>query len=675
MTMVYQHWRSERSESQIAYWVLDCADKKVNILNVEVLTELESLLDEVQADPPQGLIIKSGKTSGFCAGADVKEFTQLEGVRQAIEKLHYGQALFSRLESLPCPTVARIHGYCLGGGLELVLACDWRVAEDVPGCRLGLPEIRLGIHPGYGGSVRLPRLIGDMPALSMMLSGRIITARQARKLGLVDYAEPLRQLNTAAENLAVKLPERKQPRQNYWLTVPPLRAAAAVFLRKQVAKRVKERHYPAPYQLIDYWRHAPEERSACFEAEVQSVAKLFSTPTARNLVRAFLLRGHLKENGKGQATQFQHIHIVGAGVMGGDIAAWCALKGLRVTIQDENSEQLAAAVARADTLFKSQLKASHQITAACDRFIPDRRGLGVQCADLVIEAVSENLEIKRQVYADLEARMKPSAILATNTSSLLLEDLAQGLQGAKRFVGLHFFNPVAKMQLIEVVQAKGCDADVVSEAAAFVCAIGRLPLPVQSSPGFLVNRILLPYLLEAAAMVEEGIAPIVVDTAATDFGMPMGPIELADVVGLDICQSVAQTIAPITNFPIPDSLGERVIAGKLGKKTGEGYYRWKHGKPIKKQPSRIFKKSVSPDITDRLVMALLNEAVACFDEQIVASADLVDAGMIFGTGFAPFHGGPLHYLKTLGTSRAKVSLQRLASRYGERFAAHSGWER
>ncbi len=382
-------------------------------------------------------------------------------------------------------------------------------------------------------------------------------------------------------------------------------------------------------------------------AEKTSFARLMVTPTAQNLIRVFFLRDEMKKLA-GSGNKVAHVHVIGAGAMGGDIAAWCANEGMRVTLADMKAEPIAAAIKRAAELFGKIIRKPTEVRDALDRLVPDMGGEGVRNADLIIEAVPEKLELKQKVYAGLEPRMKPGAILATNTSSIPLQDLRTTLQRPERLLGLHFFNPVSRLQLVEVVSHDGTDPGLLKEAMAFVGAIDRLPLPVKSSPGFLVNRALTPYMLEAMVMLDERIEQRLIDQAAEKFGMPMGPIELADQVGLDICLDVGDMLR--SKFgdqlpPTPAWLREKVAKGELGRKTGKGFYTWKDGK-AEKAPMPETGPRVTDEMIDRLVLPMSNVCVACLREGIVDNADVVDGAMIFGTGYAPFRGGPLNYART-----------------------------
>ena len=677
-----KNWRIEMADD-LCRLTLDKPGSSQNVLSAEVIEELDTALAEIEQSAPAAVLLCSAKQRGFIAGADVSEFSAIESVPQAAEMLARAHAVINRLESLPMPTVALINGHCLGGGLELALACDYRVVCDDPSIRLGLPEVMLGIHPGFGGSVRLIESVGVIAAMDLMLSGRSIAPATARRMGLVNFAVPLRQLErTARYVLAQKTPQpriyRRIARSKVWnklLASALARAVLAMVLRKKVAAKTNPTHYPAPFQLINLWRKHGGNRNDMLQAEQASVAQLITTPTARNLVRVFFLREQMKKIGGNKNNQpFERVHVIGAGVMGGDIAAWCALRGLNATVHDQNPKALASATRRAHQLFQRKLKSPRLVQRAMDRFQPDRDGDGARRADIIIEAIVEQADAKIAVFSEVLKIARPDALLATNTSSIPLETLSDSLSNtqnaAERLVGLHFFNPVAKMQLVEVIKGEKTHANSVERAATFAGRIGRLPVPVKSCPGFLVNRILMPYLLEAVELVREGVAGTVIDREAMKFGMPMGPVALADTVGLDICLHVAQNLSAQHGFDVPEVLRQKVEDGKLGKKSGEGFYRWLDGKPQKIAGSNA---RVQASIQNRLVFRYLNEAVACLHEGIVAHADQLDAGLIFGTGFAPFRGGPIHYLVDQGQEQLLRKLGTLHEQYGERFKPAAGW--
>lgn len=653
-----RHWRIEQDEDGIIWLHFNQADSSANVLTVEALDELDQQLSEIEQTSPAGVVFCSDKPSGFIAGADVKAFSRITETEEAREQILQAHAIFDRIERLKCPTVALIHGFCLGGGTELALACRYRVSRNDPGTRIGLPEVRLGIFPGFGGTVRSTRLIGHLPALNIMLSGRALSGSAARRLGLVDMSVPERQLKAAARHLLSTQPKAHRPT---WLQQLPgnglLRPLVGHFLKKQVAKQANPAHYPAPYALIRHWTKHANHPKAMYRSEAAEVAKLISSDTAQNLIRIFLLQDQLKAQGRKSDFKATHVHVIGGGIMGGDIAAWCALQGMRVTLQDRAPEFLSQAMGRAHSLFKKKLKKPLLVRDALDRLMPDCEATGVPKADVVIEAIFENTEAKQQLYAQLEPQLKKGALLCTNTSSIPLEVLNSTLKNPARLVGLHFFNPVAKMQLVEIVSAANTDPNAAQQAAAFAKQIGRLPLPVKSSPGFLVNRILMPYLLEAIVLLDSGTSAPAIDKAATDFGMPMGPIELADTVGLDICLAVADKLAESLPVNVPERLRSMVSEGKLGRKSGQGFYLYSKGKAQKAAVTEP--ANVLPGLADRMIMRMLNEAVACLREGIVSDADLLDAGIVFGTGFAPFRGGPIHYVKSEGKEKMQPRIQAL----------------
>ncbi|NDP41425.1 MAG: crotonase [Aromatoleum sp.] len=632
-----QNWTITRETAGLARLTFDKAGATTNTLSAAVLAEFNEALDILDREPPAGLIIASGKANGFIAGADVTEFSQVRSEADAIALVKRGWDAFERLAAVRYPTLALVRGFCLGGGLELALACRYRVVVDEPGTRLGLPEVMLGIVPGWGGMRRLPRLTGAPAALDLLLSGKTIDARKAKKLGIADECVPMRIMDNTARGMLQALPPPRALGFAQSLTLNPLlRPFIAALARKQVAKRARREHYPAPYAILDLWVKHDGNALAAAPADPESIPSLLKTPTAANLIRVFGLQERLKSLGKEGDFKAAHVHVVGAGTMGGDIAAWCALRGLTVTLQDQDAERLAPAMGRAAKLFAERLKDPRRARDATDRLIPDVAGAGAARADVIIEAIFENLDAKRSLFAALEAKANPSAILATNTSSIPLEDIATAMKEPARLVGLHFFNPVPRMMLVEVVVGKQTAAAWVPQACAFVRQIDKLPLPVKSAPGFLVNRVLAPYLMAAMRCVDEGLSPETVDEAALAFGMPMGPIDLADTVGLDICIAVGKMLTP--DATPPKRLLELVAAGHLGRKTKRGFYDYRTGRPAK-QPAG----AVPAGLTDRLIAPFVAEAQAALSDGIATDGDLVDAGAIFGTGFAPFRGGPLHY--------------------------------
>jgi 3-hydroxyacyl-CoA dehydrogenase / enoyl-CoA hydratase / 3-hydroxybutyryl-CoA epimerase len=667
-----RNWFLERDAEGVAWLTLDKPGTSANVLSGSVLVELDGLLGALEKEPPRALVVLSAKKSGFIAGADIREFTGIADADSGYLLIHRGQQVLNRLAALPCPSVAALHGFALGGGLELALACRYRVAVGDERLALGLPEVQLGIHPGFGGTVRSVQVAGVRAAMELMLTGKPVRADQALRLGLVDALTSEAELRGAARTLVLKgPPPRRAPLAERLLGLPPLRPLVRRSLIAQVARRAPRDHYPAPYAIIELWARYGARGAAAYEAEARSIAQLFTTASSRNLVRVFLLQDRLKSAGGKSPMEIRHVHVVGAGVMGGDIAAWSALRGFTVTLQDRASEYIEPAIKRAADLFDKRVRDPAKNAATRERLRADVAGDGVAQADVVIEAIFENLEAKRELYARLEPRMKPGALLATNTSSIMLEPLADRLARPERLVGLHFFNPVAQMPLIEIVHADDTETSAVQAATAFARRLDKLPVPCRSAPGFMVNRVLTPYLNEAMYAAEEGVPLATIDRTAVRFGMPMGPIELADVVGLDVAAHVGEIIARELGRPAPQlpRLAALLAAKKLGKKSGEGFYLWQEGKAVKSGGGG----RAPEDLEDRLILVLVNECVACLRERVVEDADLADAAVIFGTGFAPFRGGPLSFARARGVAAIVARLEELAARHGPRFKPDAGW--
>lgn len=666
----YQHWSLNLDADNILWLMFDRKDSSTNSLNEATVRELDEILNSLSNSQAKALVIRSAKKSGFIVGADISQFKTLKTAEEATQLIRQGQAVFDKLAALPMTTIAMIEGFCLGGGLELALACRYRLAEDSTKTKLGLPEVKLGIHPGWGGTVRLPELVGPLKAMDIILTGRNLSAKTAKKLGVVDEALPKRVLEKAVREYAKRKERTKSTFSiNPLLETLPARLALGKVFKGQLNQKISEKHYPAPYRVVDNWVKYGTQHSAAFNQEAISIGQLLVSDTARNLVRVFFLQDELKNLAKVTDFKPKHVHVIGAGVMGGDIAAWCALRGMSVTLQDQAPKLIGNAIKRANELGTKILKEKYLVEAMLDRLQPDLQGKGIAKADVIIEAITEKLAAKQGLFSMLEKNARKEAILATNTSTIPLEEIGSVLQEPHRLVGIHFFNPVSKMPLVEVVHAANTHQEVVNKAMAFVKAIDKLPLPVKSAPGFLVNRILLPYMLEAVTLLEEGISGPAIDQAAVDFGMPMGPIELADTVGLDICLAALQELAPVIGAKVPVKLQEFVTRGDLGRKTGKGFYTYKNGKAIK---AKVANKAPE-DVTNRLVLRLLNEAVACLREGVVANADLLDAGCIFGFGFPPFRGGPMHYIQSQSQTNVIDLLQTFKARYGERFSPDQGW--
>ncbi len=650
----FDHWQMDLDAQNILWLSCDRAGESSNSLSEAVIAELGEIVAQAQTLTLAGLVIQSAKPASFILGADIREFDAFEDAAQVSAKIRQGHEVFSALENLKCHKVAAIHGFALGGGLELALCCDYICALNVPETRVGFPEVKLGIFPGLGGTTRLTERVGGMQGMQLMLTGRMLKAPAARSLGVIDeLVDEYSSLQWVARRAVLK---KRKPRKLAMAARlsnhQPARAGLAKVLRSKTAEKANPAHYPAPFAMINLWAEHRDNRRRMFEGEATQVGELMVGDTARNLRRIFFLSERMKGLGRAEDFKVKRVHVVGAGVMGGDIATWCVLQGFEVTLQDRELKYITPAIDRARKLFKKRLKKKAATSAAMARLIPDVEGRGVARADVVIEAIFENAEAKRALYAAIEPAMSEHAILATNTSALLLEDLARDLADPSRLIGLHFFNPVAKMPLVEVVHAENTDEMWVTRGCAFCAQINRFPLPTKSTPGFLVNRVLAPYLMEAFTLMLEGIDMHTIDASAIHFGMPMGPIELADVVGLDVCMNVAQTLAKGDVEAQRALLQAKLDAGDLGKKTGKGFYNWDKGRPDKRTID--VNSPYGDKLAQRLILPFLEECKAASAEGIVADDALLDAGIIFGTGFAPFRGGPMQYLKDTHSTKESV---------------------
>lgn len=646
----YQHWRLEHDLDGIAWLYIDRSDEKVNSLSSAVLGELDEIIGELESQSPTGLVLMSGKPKQFIVGADVREFdatTDTAVLQGGIRRVH---GLFERIEKLPFPTVVAIEGYCLGGGLELSLCFDWRIALDADHTRIGFPEVNLGIYPGYGGSGRSISAIGGLKAMEIMLTGRMLRARAARGLGLVDQTVSVHgSLRWAARRAVLRKRKHKLKGLTAKMsTFGPARKFLAGQMRKQTRRKARPEHYPAPYRLIDEFEAHGDSQHRMIRAEAENIPELLVGETSPNLRRVFRLMELLKAQGKRSRFKAKRVHVIGAGVMGGDIAAWCALRGLEVTLQDREMKYIEPALKRAAGLFKKKLRKAPAIAAAKTRLRADVNGEGVARADVIIEAIYENREAKRSLLEGLKDKLQDHAIIATNTSAIPLNELSDVLDDPSRLIGLHFFNPVPKMPLVEVVYDPKSDPERVNDGCSFTSQIGKYALPVTSTPGFLVNRVLVPYMYKAMVLHRDGIPKEALDKAAVQFGMPMGPVELVDTVGLDVGLGVIDTLMGDAAGEDRKVLEGMVQSGKLGKKSGEGFYKWEKGKPVK--DSDAHQGHDLKSLAEQLIQPYLDECNACLRDQVVENADLLDAGMIFGTGFAPFRGGPMHYQASQGSA-------------------------
>jgi len=663
-------WTLETDKQDIA-WLGLRGPGSTNVLSSSVMTELGVVIDALYKAPPAGLVIYSHKESGFIAGADVNEFPLMRDQAEAVERIVTGQTLLNRLEQLPCSSVAVLNGTTLGGGLELAMACSWRIGFDSDKPEYGLPEVQLGVHPGFGGTVRAPELMGVRAGMELMLKGRSIKPAKALRQGLIDRLTSAEEWRTDAAALALsRPPARSLPLPDRLMSLGLVRPLVAAQLRKQVGAKLNRKHYPAPFAMVDLWQKHGASRQS-FKAEAESFARLVFSPTSKNLVRIFFLQDRLKSMAKKSDRSFSHVHVVGAGTMGADIAAWCAMRGISVTLQDREKQYVDAGLERARNSMSRKFRGNEErVEEAFARLVGDHTGEGARSADLIIEAIFEDLGAKQKLFADLESKARADALLASNTSSIPLEKIAAELQNPGRLVGLHFFNPVAKMPLVEVVQGDNTGQAEIDAGISFAKQIGKIPLPCKGLPGFLVNRILAPYMDEAFRLYEEGCQPEAIDKLAVDFGMPVGPLELADTVGLDILMHVAEIVGPTIGRKATSGIKDLVSKKRLGEKSGRGFYVWENGKPRKERATA----SLPADSSDRLILSLVNEAAACVADGVVADADLCDAGTIFGSGFAPFRGGPLQYARDRGVAEVQSTLEQLRQAHGDRFKASPGWD-
>jgi len=641
-------WRFSVDREGIAWAIFDREGESANALGRRPLEELGAIVEHAEAlarsGNLSGLVLMSGKPKSFIVGADIREFDGLDTETKVIEAIRPVNAMLDRIERLAVPVVCAIHGVCVGGGFELALACHYRIATRDDATRVGFPEVKLGLFPGFNGTARSIRQAGPLAAMQNMLTGSMLRASVARSLGYIDELVNSRgQLRWAARKAVLQRRKSKAASLvKAMLAKWPARGLLARKLRTETGKKVREDHYPAPFRLIDLFETHGGNLEALKHAETRAFAPLMVSSTSRNLRRVFRLSEMLKAQApKDLGWKPMRVHVIGAGTMGADIAGWCVASGMEVSLQDISPEQIKKGMEAQGKLFARKFKTKAQREAAKARLLADPAGLNIGRADVVIEAVVEKLEVKQELFKSIEGKLKPGAVLATNTSSIMIEDIARLLADPGRLIGLHFFNPVAHMPLVEVVRGETSREDEIRKGAAFVTAIDKFPLVVKSVPGFLVNRVLAPYLTGAMQRLQAGEEKEKIDEAARTFGMPMGPIELADTVGLDVCAHVGRVL----NFGGGGSELDRMVSqGKLGKKSGEGFYVWKNGRPQKAQ--KTYDKTDLERLGRELVEPLIVECERCRDEDIVASADLIDAGVIFGTGFAPFRGGPLHFKAT-----------------------------
>ncbi len=638
--MVSGNPKVEIDAAGVAWVTFDDPEAKVNIFTEPVMRRLEEILDALAGRKPTGVIFISGKPDVFIAGADIREIAKVDSVQRGVELSRVGQRVFGKIEQLGVPTVAAIHGACVGGGCEMVLACRYRVATDDPKTQIGLPETQLGIIPGWGGTQRLPKRIGLNPALGIILPGKTVSAEKARQIGLVDEVVAPVALREAAV-AAIHSPRGRKGAPTRIMD-PIIKLAA----RRKVARRTGG-HYPAPLRALDVIGRG-------YEAEARALGELVVTPVCRNLVRVFFLREKYAKLKLGEPWRAGKVGVVGAGVMGAGIAQWCAARGLTVRLKDIQPEFVAAGMKRIGDVFREGV-ARRKLTPleaeqGLARVHPTTDDTGFDTCDVVVEAVLEKLEVKRAVFAGLAPRLPERCILASNTSAIPLDELAAASGRPDRFVGIHFFNPVHKMPLVEIVRGTQTSPATVATAVEFAKQLKKIPVVVRGTPGFLVNRLLMPYLNEAGKLVGEGVSAGCIDAAMVRFGMPMGPLRLLDEVGLDVAHEVAQELAAAfaDRMTVAPVLAEMRQAGLLGRKGGRGFYIYE-GRS--ERPNRRYHAGRSLPLTEvqeRLLGVMVAEAKRCLAEKVVETEDDIDAGMIFGTGFPPFRGGLVKWARDSG---------------------------
>lgn len=660
------HFRIEADAGGIVWITFDMAGSTANVWNESTLREFDICLEAVSRDgSAKALIIRSGKDKIFIAGADLKAVRNAP-VRRVETLIELGQRVFNRLASLPMPKVALIHGACLGGGLELTLACDARIASDSEQTRLGLPETQIGLIPAWGGSTRLPRLLGLPTALELIVTGKLLKPSAAKRLGLVDLVAPRENLEkTARKMLSTGIPEREPPLSHSFWKLPGIRTALAHRVRGQVMAKTRGL-YHAPLRAIEVATAAsvlPLDKA--LELERHAILDLALTPETEHLIDLFFRKEEAskKPHPRGIALPVHDVAVIGAGVMGSGIAHWAASKGNHVLMQDISVEFLAKGINRVHDMLTEGVK-RHAITRremqdAQDRLTADHTPVPLNRFPIVIEAATEEMGLKKKIFADLASRAGPDTILATNTSALSVAELAATLPHPERVIGLHFFNPVHRMPLVEIVVTDATSDDVIATAVTFVQRLGKTPVVVKDSPGFVVNRILMPYLMEAVRLHESGISAEVIDEAMLEFGMPMGPMRLLDEIGLDVAVHVGRTLCAafpdrLTASPL---LEQMVAAGRLGKKSGQGFYshaaNTRHKKPV------IHDHALVENVQHRLALLLSNEAAHCTDEGLTKDPADIDLAMILGTGYPAFRGGPLSWLHDFGYDNALIELRML----------------
>ena len=685
------HVRLEFHDDNIAHVIFDREGSSANIFDAEAMRNLADHVETIRTnDTITGVVFESAKDSIFIAGADINAFIGNDQSPEALEQLVAdGQAVFTMIENLKIPTLAAIHGACLGGGLEMALACDYRIASDDSATKIGLPETSLGIVPGWGGCARLPKLIGLPNALMMILQGKRVVAAQGRKYGLIDQVVAKHHFHRWSRTLLAK---GKPQRPSHWKTNNALMAKVIASKARSALMAKTRGHYPAPFRALDIAiRGLRLPLEATLKLERKALVELIRGDISNNLVRVFFMQERAKNltlsdikivegEAPDQLAPINDIAVIGAGTMGAGIAQRCAARNHNVILKDISKEALAKGLAAIGKVFAgaSKRRSITRTDAArgMDRVHPTHHNIPLGNIDMVIEAATENMDTKKRIFAGLESSMNDSAILATNTSALSITELAESTSRPANVVGVHFFNPVHLMQLVEIVVGRDTSPETVGRTLKFVQQLGKMPVVTRDTPGFAVNRILMPYLTEAGHLADAGASVSNIDESMLDFGMPMGPLRLIDEVGIDVADHVAQFFGASfgERLPAPDSLGKMVKENLLGRKTSRGFYVYK-GKADPTINSTIESFSKSNDaahlgrdeLQERMVLMMLNEAARCMEEEVVSAPEDIDFAMIMGTGFAPFRGGPLRYTDKLGATHVVNRLEHYTTTHGIRF--------
>jgi 3-hydroxyacyl-CoA dehydrogenase/enoyl-CoA hydratase/3-hydroxybutyryl-CoA epimerase len=668
-------------EPGIAFLTFDRPGSAANIFDQATFEQLNTLLDQVQNDSSvRGLVIVSAKPKIFIAGADLTGFSKDPSPESLAKIIEQGQRTFDRIANLKFPTVAAIHGVALGGGLEIALACDYRIASLDSATKVGLPETTLGIIPAWGGCTRLPRLVGLPAALEVILSGRQYPTKQAQKLGLVDDSTHRERLEGLAIKKIVDSQGRKRETRTHFSNITPLATIVADRAKKKTIEKTRG-HYPAPLKALEVVVNGLKSPTAAsFENEKNAFIELAKGDVAQNLIRVFFLQERAKKLTVGDLkpeVKPKRVLVVGAGLMGSGIAQWLSARGLNVVLKDIGPEPLGKGLQAIDRVYRDAVKrkilSEVDARAGFDRILPIYEDVPLTNVDLAIEAAVEKLDLKKQIFSALEPKVPNALLIASNTSGLSIDTISEGMAHPEKVVGVHFFNPVHRMQLVEVVRGSRTSETVLAMAIQFVKSIGKLPVLVQDSPGFLVNRILLPYLVEAIRIFSEGHSVEAIDRTMLDFGMPMGPLRLNDEVGLDVSQHVGSDLAARVSHlpPLNNVLPRMIEKGWLGKKSGAGFYVYRDRSETPNPELKELQPSIQPtnadQLSDRLVFVMVNEAARVLEEKVVTTPADVDFGMIMGTGWAPFRGGPLKYADSVGISTVVSRLNHLAGKFGEHF--------